>query len=148
MERFLWLLMLVYFNEISGKAMVADKYMLEALAIAEKEGYQQVFFNEASWIFSILKRTVNKESLFQTSLLKSMPQGCRNVAAVKSLTPREREIASFFDSDLSYKEIAERLFIAEETVRKHTKRVFAKLGVHSRVQAVYVLHNQVEKSTN
>lgn len=52
------------------------------------------------------------------------------------LTAREGEILALIAEGLSNREIGERLFISENTVKTHSSRVFAKLGVARRVQAV------------
>ena len=48
------------------------------------------------------------------------------------LTDRERQIAAYVASGRSTKEVAGELGISAHTVRHHTERVFAKLGVRSR----------------
>jgi DNA-binding NarL/FixJ family response regulator len=50
------------------------------------------------------------------------------------LTGREREIARLVGSGCSNKDIAQRLGITERTVKAHLGSVFAKLGVHDRLQ--------------
>lgn len=52
------------------------------------------------------------------------------------LTPRELEILESIADGLSNREIAARLFVSENTVKTHSSRVFDKLGVQRRVQAV------------
>jgi ATP/maltotriose-dependent transcriptional regulator MalT len=52
------------------------------------------------------------------------------------LTPRELEILGFIAEGLSNKEIAERAFVSENTVKTHSSRVFEKLGARRRTQAV------------
>lgn len=52
------------------------------------------------------------------------------------LTPREHEILTLIAEGLSNREIGERLFVSENTVKTHSSRVFDKLGVNRRVQAV------------
>jgi DNA-binding CsgD family transcriptional regulator len=51
-----------------------------------------------------------------------------------SLTAREREVARLAVSGLTSREIGERLFIAERTVEGHLARIYAKLGIASKVQ--------------
>jgi NarL family two-component system response regulator LiaR len=62
----------------------------------------------------------------------------RNEAAVETLgiTPRELEILELIAAGLSTKEIAERIFVSENTVKTHASRLFDKLGAKRRTQAV------------
>ena len=52
------------------------------------------------------------------------------------ITPRELEILGLIAAGLSNREIAERLFVSENTVKTHSSRVFDKLGAKRRTQAV------------
>jgi DNA-binding NarL/FixJ family response regulator len=52
------------------------------------------------------------------------------------LTPREREILEQIATGRSNQEIAAELFISEETVKTHVRRVLQKLALRDRVQAV------------
>jgi DNA-binding CsgD family transcriptional regulator len=62
----------------------------------------------------------------------------RNQERVRELllTPRELEILEALAAGLSNKEIADQLFVSENTVKTHAARVFAKLGAKRRTQAV------------
>jgi two-component system, NarL family, response regulator LiaR len=62
----------------------------------------------------------------------------RNEARLEELgiTPREFEILEAMAAGLSNREIAERLFVSENTVKTHTARVFDKLSARRRTQAV------------
>ena len=53
-----------------------------------------------------------------------------------NLTPREMDILQWLVEGLSYKKIAEKLFISPLTVQSHIKRVYEKLQVHSKSAAV------------
>jgi DNA-binding CsgD family transcriptional regulator/tetratricopeptide (TPR) repeat protein len=56
-----------------------------------------------------------------------------------ALTARELEVLTELAGGHTNREIAQRLFISEKTVGVHISRIYAKLGVHSRVQASAVL---------
>jgi DNA-binding NarL/FixJ family response regulator len=62
----------------------------------------------------------------------------RDQARVESLgiTPRELDILEAVAAGLSNKEIAERLFVSENTVKTHAARLFSKLDAKRRTQAV------------
>ena len=52
------------------------------------------------------------------------------------ITKRELEILELIAQGLSNREIAEKLFVSENTVKTHTARLFDKLGVNRRIKAV------------
>jgi DNA-binding NarL/FixJ family response regulator len=49
------------------------------------------------------------------------------------LSPREIEVAALVHQGLSNKEVAARLYLGETTIKTHLHRIFARLGVASRV---------------
>lgn len=53
-----------------------------------------------------------------------------------SLTPRELELLSFVATGLTNAEISRAMFLAESSVKTYLKRVYRKLGINSRSQAV------------
>ena len=56
------------------------------------------------------------------------------------LTPREGEVLRLLADGRAQPEIAQELFISSKTVSTHIQHILAKLGVHSRAQAVAVAH--------
>jgi NarL family two-component system response regulator LiaR len=54
------------------------------------------------------------------------------------ITKRELEILSLIASGLSNREIAEKLFVSENTVKTHSSRLFDKMNVKRRTQAVQI----------
>ncbi len=57
-------------------------------------------------------------------------------AAELGITPRELEILQAMADGLSNREIGERLFVSENTVKTHAGRLFSKLSAQRRTQAV------------
>ncbi len=56
------------------------------------------------------------------------------------LTERELEVLVLVSRGLTNGQIAERLFLSEGTVKTHVKRIFAKLALHDRTQAVILAY--------
>jgi DNA-binding CsgD family transcriptional regulator len=54
------------------------------------------------------------------------------------ITPRELEILEAIAAGLSTREIAAKLFVSENTVKTHSKRLFEKLNARRRTQAVQI----------
>jgi DNA-binding NarL/FixJ family response regulator len=52
------------------------------------------------------------------------------------LTDRERELLTLMANGKHYKEVADALKISTDTVRSHIRRIYKKLQVHSRTEAV------------
>ena len=59
---------------------------------------------------------------------------------LSGLTPRELEVLAGIGRGLSNQELAEELFIADNTVKTHVKRVFTKIGARDRAQAVVIAY--------
>src|SRR4029453_18797833 len=60
----------------------------------------------------------------------------QDVALLKELTEREREVFELLAQGLSNAEIAERLFLTDGTGKTHVSHIFEKLEVRDRTQAV------------
>jgi DNA-binding NarL/FixJ family response regulator len=69
------------------------------------------------------------------------PTAPHKVQSLRGLTEREREILVLIGRGRSNSEIAAELFIAEQTVKTHVSRIFTKLGVRDRVQAVILAYD-------
>jgi DNA-binding CsgD family transcriptional regulator len=67
----------------------------------------------------------------------------RRSDSTRRLTSRETEVLNLISQGLLNKEIAARLAITTETVRAHLKRIYTKLGVHTRTEAA-VKHLRME----
>jgi len=62
--------------------------------------------------------------------------------ALHLLTKRETEMLGLLAKGLRYKEIADKLFISTETVRKHINNIYQKLHVQSRIEAVNMIFGE------
>jgi ATP/maltotriose-dependent transcriptional regulator MalT len=86
-----------------------------------------------------LKLTRVEETVVVREVRVEAPAGfIRDEAQVDALgiTRRELEILELIAAGLSNREIAERVFVSENTVKTHSSRIFDKLGARRRTQAV------------
>ncbi|MGB5545835.1 MAG: LuxR C-terminal-related transcriptional regulator, partial [Polyangiales bacterium] len=104
--------------------------MLERLAARADEG---IFFRQILRAFEKQGATPAGE---QKSARRSEPLSRLDRLAVESLTNREIDVLELLAERLQNKEIAARLFISPHTVNDHTRRIYEKLGVSGRRQAV------------
>lgn len=96
-----------------------------------------VFASVGIWLG--LKLTRHTETVVVREVMVPAPVDfVRDESKVESLgiTPRELEILQLIAEGLSNKEIADRAFVSENTVKTHSSRVFEKLGARRRTQAV------------
>lgn len=73
---------------------------------------------------------------FQTRNAESAIAANPNATSLSTLSNREKEILELLAKGMLYKEIAAKLFISQETVRKHVYHIYEKLHVNNRVEAI------------
>jgi DNA-binding NarL/FixJ family response regulator len=86
-------------------------------------------------LLTALRAVAGGESAFDTRHPKRAPGRA-------ALSPREREVLQLVASGSTNKEIAATLSIGGETVKTMLARIFAKLGVRSRAEAVAEAHDR------
>ncbi|GAA1899218.1 response regulator [Streptantibioticus ferralitis] len=79
------------------------------------------------------------------SSLRDDGQEHRQDETLAVLTPREREILVLIGEGLTNRQIGQRLFLSEKTIKNHISRLLAKLGVERRIQAA-VLATEAAKA--
>ena len=73
---------------------------------------------------------------FQTRAAEAQSSENSIAASLSVLSNREKEILELLAKGMLYKEIAAKLFISQETVRKHVYHIYEKLHVNNRVEAI------------
>jgi LuxR family maltose regulon positive regulatory protein len=127
-----------------------------ALALAEPEGYARIFLDEGPSMMELLREASlrkimpgytgkllaafeaeNQIKEDKSGLPSTLPDGRRSSnPLVEPLSQRELEILKLIALGLSNREIGERLFLALDTVKGHNRRIFDKLQVQSRTEAI------------
>jgi LuxR family maltose regulon positive regulatory protein len=116
----------------------------EALAIAEPGGFIRLFIDEGRPMAQLLSEAAVQgirpgdvakllaafESEKQTPPVKS------SQSLVEPLSQRELEVLQLIAQGLSNDEIGKRLFLALDTIKGHNRRIYDKLQVQRRTEAV------------
>jgi LuxR family maltose regulon positive regulatory protein len=135
-------------HEARGDISRALAPLERALNLAEPEGYVRVFADEGAPMARLLSEAADRGitpdctgrllAAFDAGERKS--EGEPHQPPARSLTEplsrRELEVLRLIAQGLSNREISERLFIALMTVKGHNRRIFAKLMVGRRTEAV------------
>jgi DNA-binding NarL/FixJ family response regulator len=109
----------------------ASGFLLKRTPAAELiAGVRVVAAGEALLAPSVTRRLIDR---FAQARAPQPSQGSKQLA---ELTEREREVLLLIARGLSNQEIADSLVVAEGTVKTHVKRIFMKLDLHDRAQAV------------
>lgn len=97
---------------------------------------------EPFFMFSLRRRstdhddTLNKDTHLSAD---SVPKESEMPDPFEILTPKEREVAKLICMGYSNKDIAKIMFITENTVKDHTKKIYPKMGVRSRFELATVV---------
>jgi len=69
-------------------------------------------------------------------VIQAFLPACKNEPLVESLTPREKQILELLSRGLAYKQIASELNLSMGTIQTHVNRIYKKIHVNSRTEAV------------
>jgi two-component system, NarL family, nitrate/nitrite response regulator NarL len=98
---------------------------------------EKVYAGEV-WLDRVMVANVFNERSRTREAIKHNPEA----AKVATLTGREREVITLVGEGLRNKQIADRLFISEGTVRNHLTTVFSKLEVSDRFELLMYAYRQ------
>lgn len=95
---------------------------------------------EPDELASAVRRVAHGEAYLPPGLMQRVVQHARQqntpTAPQATLTPREKEVLRWMATPATYRQIAAQLFVSEETIRSHAKRILSKLQQPNRGQAV------------
>jgi DNA-binding NarL/FixJ family response regulator len=115
-----------------------DDEALFAAIMAGAAGYvlKQIRGND---LIDAVRRVAAGQSLLDPAVTTRVLERIRNGVAppdeLKGLTDQERRILEFIAQGLTNHEIAQRMFLADKTVKNYVSSVLAKLGLERRTQA-------------
>jgi PAS domain S-box-containing protein len=110
----------------AGKSIWLDISILEAPATSGGH----------AMIVHLFRDVTTSRELWDLVRERLAPSAPSNGNGASPLTRRELEILQLMASGANTKALAERLHVSPATIRNHAQNIFAKLGVHSRLEAV------------
>jgi len=129
-------------RQAAGDIPAALASLRRALTLAEPEGYVRIFVDEGLSMASLL-RAVAREGAAPSYVRRLLAafdgpsgSGPARPALPDPLSTRELEVLRLLGTELDGPAIARELVVSLNTVRTHTKNIYAKLGVNSRRTAV------------
>ncbi len=134
--------------EVQGNTALALLALEQALELAEPEGYVCIFVDEGQQMARLLSKAFahGMKPIYVGKLLAEFGAhgriggGKSDLTAhpllVEALSQRELEVLQLIAQGLSNHEISERLFLALSTVKGHNQKIFEKLQVQRRTEAI------------
>ncbi len=134
-----------------GEKDEAAQLLGDALALAEPGSFIRIFVDEGMPMAQLLSEaaahgitpdyTGKLLAVFEAEAQKSedksyLPPASPSQPLVEPLSQRELEVLQLIAQGLSNREISERLFLALDTVKGHNRRIYGKLLVQRRTEAV------------
>lgn len=131
-------------RQAQGETNQAGQLLAEALALAEPGGYIRLFVDEGPPMAQLLSAVAAQGVMpaYVGRLLAAFPgernerQQSASRPLIEPLSQRELEVLQLIAQGLSNQEIGARLFMALDTVKGHNRRIFDKLQVKRRTEAV------------
>ena len=131
------------FSEKAARYARADAYLEEAARLAREHGLGEALAENALYLRPAFLRLAPKlADAGLADYLGGLLQADAGVSDASRLTEREVDVMRCIASGATAAETAERLFVSRDTVKKHLANVYAKLGVHSKMQAVALLRDE------
>lgn len=139
----------LYANGEKDKAVQA---LAEALVLAEPGGCVRLFVDEGPLMKQLLLEAASRgiKPGYVARLLAVFETGKQDrdekqalsptTSLIEPLSQRELEILKLIAQGLSNREIGERLFLALDTIKGHNRKIFDKLQIHSRTEAIARAH--------
>ena len=113
----------------------ANGYILKKTAPNKLlDALRELYEGGAPMSSQIARKVVNAFQVKSPADPASSPSAAAKTISI--LSNRENEILQLLAQGMLYKEIAARLFISQETVRKHVYHIYEKLHVNNRVEAI------------
>jgi len=135
--------------QVQGDTFKAFASLERVLTLAQPEGYVRTFVDEGEPMQSLLLAflsTLKKQmrgqggelSAYVDKLLSAFEQPAETLQSnlIELLSQRELEVLRLIAQGLSNDEISQRLFLALDTVKGHNRRIYTKLQVQRRTEAV------------
>ncbi len=131
-----------------GEKDQAVQVLAEALALAEPGGYIRLFVDEGALMAQLLLEAASRGirpdyiarvlAAFEGEMKDEQPTASvpGSSSLIEPLSQRELEILKLIAQGLSNREIGERLFLALDTIKGHNRKIFDKLQVQSRTEAI------------
>ena len=120
-----------------GRESMAKESLIQALELAEPEGYVGAFVENGAALIPLLYQVRHRFPEYVGRLLTAFSAGESPVMPLHdSLTEREREIMELIALGYTNRQIADKLFISVGTVKGHVNHIFSKLDVSNRTQAL------------